>query len=306
MPCFASAPRHDALNTSIQHTSGGHAPVPACLLDSDVGGLRGRGAPGGSDGYDRAGAAASSSASGPQGSGSSSSSAGRAILGGHTSQISGSLTMFVDSDDEQAGAGAGSGSGSGFATAPKRQAVNSSALCVFKVAHKNPAGLKRPLASVDNLRFGDIAIQAYVAETVDDGKLQVRRSQEPIQLLRLLSSAEASLEKHLKCWSVAGSAVVNTLQDDLTSEAWDLIQDMVGARAFAGSPRHFQLPDGCDQEMDTAIKSLEERGLVQRASAEVLQSGTKRRRRFDSADGLDAWVLTGTAVAAFRVSWLSG
>eukprot|EP00438_Fugacium_kawagutii_P008671 Skav218414 [mRNA] locus=scaffold4660:6598:7062:- [translate_table: standard] len=36
-----------------------------------------------------------------------------------------------------------------------------SALCVFKLVHKNPAGLKRPLSAVDNLRSDDIAIREY-------------------------------------------------------------------------------------------------------------------------------------------------
>ena len=245
----------------------------------------GRGGPAGSE--DHGGAAAGSSANGARGSSCSS-------AGCDTSR---SLTKFVDSDEDVPGPGPRLAPPA--AAAADRAAVSSSSLCVFKVAHKNPAGLKRPLASVDNLRSSDIAIQPYVAETVD-GKLQVHRSQHPVQLLRLLSSVEGPLDKHLKCWSVAGSAVVNSLQDDLTPQAWDLIQDMVGARAFAGSPRLFQLPVGCDDEMDATIKSLEERGLVQRASA-----GTKRRRRFESvADGLDAWVLTGPAVSAFRAPWL--
>lgn len=35
------------------------------------------------------------------------------------------------------------------------------ALCVFKLVHKNPAGMKRPLSAVDNLRSDDIAIREY-------------------------------------------------------------------------------------------------------------------------------------------------
>ena len=172
-------------------------------------------------------------------------------------------------------------------------------LSVFKVSHKAPSNMKRPLSAVDNVRHGDIAVHLYSAFQHQDehGRQQIqlcRMANHDVKLLRVLGASRASgvanldsmvMQKMLG-WDNVGSVPVDTNRLGLHNEhALNLVEDMVQARAFLGSGRPYVFHGTPPEE--AALQALHDRGFVTQAT---MDPGRARRQR----DGDDScgWFLT--------------
>lgn len=104
-------------------------------------------------------------------------------------------------------------------------------LCVFKLAHKNPASMKRPLSSVDSMRHDDIAVRMYdlVRSEESDICYVQKKSNSEVLLLRFLGNEEGlsaqSLTGALKVWKHSKSQVVNAASDKFSEEALEILSD---------------------------------------------------------------------------------
>lgn len=152
-------------------------------------------------------------------------------------------------------------------------------IVVFKVSHKAPAGMKRPLTAVDNIRSGDIAVQVYnVFEYQGEGenKFQLCRTSDTdnVQLLRLLgvssregSAMDSSLMRKLLVWEHAGSVPIDVGQLKFalkTDFAIGIVEDMVASRAFIGSGRAFEFHGNPTESQQ--MEELAVQGIVCRAT----------------------------------------
>ena len=128
-------------------------------------------------------------------------------------------------------------------------------LVLFRVAHKDLSSMKRPLAAVDDLRSGDIAIKVYVASEVkataaDGQKLSVDKGSRGIFLLRFWDAftssavAQTDLIQGLKIWKhEAGDrvGVDQAIASQLCADDMQLVVEMMACRAFVGSGRSFEV-----------------------------------------------------------------
>ena len=180
---------------------------------------------------------------------------------------------------------------------------------VFKVTHKAPSGMRRPLAAVDNIRHGDIAIQTYQALRHRDQIQLHRLINHDVRVMRILGSSHASgvvnldsmVMQKMLVWDTVGSVPIDSGAVGLQNEhAVNMVEDMVQARAFLGSGRPFEFC-GSPKEQE-ALTSLRDRGLIVKATAD---------RRKKSAALLDmddedsnSWYLTQKAASLLEVGVL--
>ena len=138
-------------------------------------------------------------------------------------------------------------------TAPGLRESSTTDIVLFKIAHREPSGLKRPLAAVDNVKFGDVAIQLYSVQlhSADDSGPTYAVSRQrgglhDLCLLRFLESfsanglEEQALIREMKVWKHNTTTPVGLapdVTDQLSPEGMQMISDMAAARAFAGAGR---------------------------------------------------------------------
>ena len=161
-------------------------------------------------------------------------------------------------------------------------------LVVFRVVHKELSSMKRPLASVDNLKHGDIAIKTYTASDVsqDAGRpeLAVDQRSSGMLLVRFLESSglQEDIIKNVKSWKrETHDAVQIQLDQAIEPEHEQLLLDMMAARAFEGSGRNFQVY-GSDQELK-ALSRLSQLALVVKAAPSSKRYCSARRSSCSNA-----------------------
>ena len=203
-------------------------------------------------------------------------------------------------------------------------------IVLFRVVHKDLSSLKRPLAAVDNLRSGDLAIKVYAASDMSckEGRStllvnQSSRSSEGVSLFRLLDSSRAASQQqlisNLQSWQreTHEPVRVKVQGGSLGPEATQLLTDMMSCRAFVGTGRAYQVhgPDrdwpglSCLHELGLAEK-LPDSGSSSRQKAKIRARGQRHDSKPSNSDVIDLeeddwtlqgdWCLTSRAVATFN------
>ena len=162
-------------------------------------------------------------------------------------------------------------------------------LVLFRVVHKHLSAMKRPLASVDNLQHGDIAIKTYTAADISQGagrpKLSVDERSSGVLLIRFLEGAgfHQDIIKNVKAWKrETHDAFQIQLGQAVEPEDEQLLLDMMAARAFVGSGRSFQVY-GSDKNWK-ALARLSELDLVVKATSPSNRRCSIRESSRSSAD----------------------
>lgn len=128
--------------------------------------------------------------------------------------------------------------------------------------------MKRPLAAVDDLQSGDVAIKWYHVVSNDADSVCVRRMRDSkVLLLRMLHGFTHQqldgLVSHMKMWKNFRSVVVNTQESQLLPECLEILSDMVSSRCFIGAGRKFEYVIAQQDEM-TPMLELQRLGLTTR------------------------------------------
>ncbi len=211
-----------------------------------------------------------------------------------------------------ASAGCGSANAS-MSALPKATTADGTPVIVFKVTHKAPSGMKRPLAAVDNIRHGDIAVQLYQAFRHRDENLREqiqlqRLINHDVRVMRILGSSQASgvfgldtmVMQKMLVWDTVGSVPIDSAAVGLQNgDAVNLVEDMVQARAFLGSGRPYEFC-GTQKEED-ALKSLRDRGLIIKATAGHQKMKKPVVLLEDGDEDSNKWYLTPKAASLLEV-----
>lgn len=87
-------------------------------------------------------------------------------------------------------------------------------LIIFRVPHKHPHMLKRPLQHADDISGFDFALRPYCVVSADGEVVKVQRQPSPdIMVMELVSATTVTAEKlirGLKQWSVQPDAIMDT------------------------------------------------------------------------------------------------
>ena len=232
-----------------------------------------------------------------------------ADAGGPASQL---RYCLEEDDDDFTSSGKGSGSGPAAAAASEKPSDCLQDMVVFRVAHKDISGLKRPLSSVDNVVSGDIAVKLYTttrSRSLDcessgptgPTALLVQRSDKPVVLLRLLDLSgqpgftEQDVIRNLKVWRPEGAEEIQldpAIQTQLESEDLKLMLDMMAARAFAGSGRTFQVYGPASDWQ--GLRRLRSLSMAKQVASFDGQGHDARRDGDNDLEG--EWALTAEAV----------
>ena len=152
----------------------------------------------------------------------------------------------------------------------------------------------RPLAAVDDLNSGHVAIQLYVASAGRDEEgtfVEISRGQaRDVFLLEFLGGfsrsgvSERAVMQDFQRWTSSSSTPMNMDDAGLSEDCKQIVADMVAARSFQGLGRSFRFHSMGQKEAD-CMRSLEENGLVAR-----------------DISSEDSWLLTSKAASSLKAS----